>query len=57
MPIMEVHDLGCVTHDSRVGPSEACATQPTHPIHLVACTNLTDGQNQLLNPFTHVQAG
>ena len=30
---------GCVTQDPRVGPSEACAIHPTHPVCLVACTS------------------
>ena len=29
----------CVTQDPRVGPLEACAIHPTHPVHLVACTS------------------
>ena len=29
----------CVTQDPKVGPSEACAIHPTHPVRLVACTN------------------
>ena len=28
---------GCVTQDQRVGPSEACAIHPIHPVHLVVC--------------------
>ena len=30
---------GCVTQDPRVGPSEAFAIHPTHPVHLVVCTS------------------
>ena len=30
---------GCVTQDPRVGPSEACAVHPTHPVRLVVCTS------------------
>ena len=29
---------GCVTQDPRVGPSEAWAIYPTHPVHLGVCT-------------------
>ena len=29
---------GCVTQDPRVGPSEACAIYPTHPVRLGVCT-------------------
>ena len=30
---------GCVTQDPRVGPSEAYAIHPTHPVRLVVCTS------------------
>ena len=30
---------GCVTQDSRVGPSEACAIHPTHLVRMVVCTS------------------
>ena len=30
---------GCVSQDPSVGPSEACAVHPTHPVCLVACTS------------------
>ena len=35
---------GSVTQDPRVGPSEACAIHPTHPVHLVVCTREVDYQ-------------
>ena len=28
---------GCVTQDPKVGPLEACAIHPTHPVNLVVC--------------------